>query len=54
MQAVGCGFLFKKVSGVLYKPVECKSDRISGVEIVIDKQPVLRILGVYLPYESHN
>ena len=47
----GLGFLCKELSVTHYKPVLCQSDRILGLQININKKPVLNIIGVYLPYQ---
>ena len=52
----GCGFLCKKFTDqdVSYRPINCDSDRLSGVEVVRDGKTVMSILGVYMPFDDHS
>lgn len=50
----GCGFVCKKLSGIVYRPIPCSSDRLCGLEIIVNQRPVLSIFGVYLPCDDHR
>lgn len=50
----GCGFICKRVRGLVFRPIPCTSDRISGVEVLSQQQTILSVFGVYMPYDSHN
>ena len=50
----GCGFICKRVTGLVYKPIPCTSDRISGLQVISHQQTMLTIFCVYLPYDGHN
>ena len=50
----GCGFVCKKVPGIVYKPITCLSDRISGIELINNGKTILTIFGVYLPCDDHR
>ena len=50
----GCGFICKNTPGVTYRSITCTSDKISGVEVIVDQKTVLCVLGAYLPYDTHT
>ena len=50
----GIGFLCKKMKGVAYRPIECLSDRLYGLEIIVNKKVIACIFGVYLPCNDHS
>ena len=50
----GCGFLCRKSQGVNYRTITCISDRLSGIEVIVNQKSVLCVFGVYLPYDSHD
>ena len=38
----------------MYKPKECTSDRICGIDVLIGQKKVLSVFGVYLPHDDHS
>ena len=36
-----------------YRPIQCTSDRLRGVEVTWSHGPTLSVFGVYLPYDDH-
>ena len=44
----GVGFVCANLENVSYKLIECVSDRILGLEVIINQTVVLTLLGVYL------
>jgi hypothetical protein len=50
----GCGFVCRKLPGVVYKPISCVSDRLCGIELIVNHQVVLSMFGVYLPFDDRT
>ena len=50
----GCGFVCRKLPGVMYRPIICNSDRICGVQITLNNGPTISVFGVYMPYQNHS
>jgi len=49
----GCGFVCNNIPGVSYRPIQCASDRLCGVEVTLNDGPTLSLFGVYLPHDDH-
>ena len=50
----GCGFICKNIPGMVFNSILCDSDRISGIDVIVDKQIVMKVFGLYLPYDSNS
>ena len=50
----GCGFICNKVDGIVYKPIECTSERISGIDIIAENKRLLSVYGVCLPCDNNR
>jgi len=46
----GIGFIAKKVSKIVYRPIAIDSDRICGMQITSGGKLLLTVFGIYLPY----
>ena len=50
----GIGFICDLRDGYSYKFEECDSDRLCGLHVFKNKEPVLTIYGIYLPFDDHT
>ena len=50
----GCGFICEKKPGIVYQPIKCESDRISGIEVIVQGKKTLAIFGVYMPFDDRR
>ena len=50
----GCGFICKKLDGIVYKPLGCVSERICGIEIIAGDRKLISVYGVYMPCDSNR
>ena len=50
----GVGFVCKRSSGLVFRAIECQSDRITAIEIFKNGSEILHVIGVYLPYDDHS
>ena len=51
----GIGFIGNRVNGIIYKPINIESDRVTGVELISGGRSTLTVFGVYLPhYDGRN
>ena len=48
----GCGFVCKKIPGLVYRPIECTSERIAGVEVIANQTTLMHVYGVYMPTDD--
>ena len=46
----GIGFVCQNRNNVSYRPIECESDRVCALQIVLGENIVTTIIGVYLPF----
>ena len=40
--------------GIIYKQIECHSDRIHGIQIISNHKVILTVYSVYMLYENHS
>ena len=50
----GVGLICQKNNDTSYRPIDCSSDRICGVEVIVNHKVALNVIGVYLPYENNT
>ena len=50
----GCGFVCKKMTGVMYRPIVCESDNLCGIAITLNGGLTISVFGVYMPHNNHS
>ena len=50
----GVGFICRMLPGIIYKQIECHSDRIHGIQIISNHKVILTVYSVYMLYENHS